>query len=39
MKTSRIVIIILIVLAVLGIGMLHLCPSFENWLHQITGWY
>jgi hypothetical protein len=39
MKKLRIVIIALIVLAILGIVMLHLCPSFENWLHQITGWY
>ena len=39
MKKLQIVILILIVLAVLGIAMLHLCPSFETWVHQITGWY
>ena len=39
MNATRIVIITLIVLAILGIVMLHLCPPFENWLHQITGWY
>lgn len=39
MKKLRTVIITLIVLAILGIVMLHLCPPFENWLHQITGWY
>ena len=33
------VIVILILLAILGVVLLHICPPFENWLHQVTGWY
>ena len=33
------VIVILILLAMLGVVLLHICPPFENWLHQVTGWY
>ncbi len=32
-------IIAVIVLALLGVILLHLCPSLEGWLHQLTGWY
>ena len=32
-------IIIILILAILMIVVLHVCPSFENWLHHITGWY
>ena len=33
-------IIAVFVLALLGvILLLHLCPSLESWLHQLTGWY
>ncbi len=33
------VIVILILLAILGVVLLHICPPFESWLHQVTGWY
>ena len=33
------VIVILILLAILGVVLLHICPPFENWLHPVTGWY
>ena len=32
-------VIILIVIGVLLVIVLHLCPDFEAWLHQVTGWY
>ncbi len=35
----RKIVILLILLAVLGVILLHVCPPFELWLHQVTGWY
>ena len=32
-------IIIILLLAVLMIAALHVFPSFESWMHQLTGWY
>ena len=31
--------IIILILAITCIILLHACPPFEAWLHQITGWY
>ena len=38
-ERMRKTIIILIVIGVLLVLILHLCPDFEAWLHQVTGWY
>ena len=35
----RKVVIAGILLAVLGVVLLHVCPPLENWLHQVTGWH
>lgn len=35
----RKVLVILVVLAFMGLALLHTCPAFELWLHYITGWY
>ena len=31
--------IAILILVIIGIILLHVCPPFEAWLHQITGWY
>ena len=35
----RRILVVLLVLAILGLILLHTCPPFEFWLHQLTGWY
>ena len=38
-KSMRRIVIILVLIAVLLVILLHACPPFELWLHQITGWH
>lgn len=32
-------IILILLLGLLMIAALHVFPSFESWMHHITGWY
>ena len=32
-------VIAVILLAILGVLILHLCPVIESLLHHLTGWY
>lgn len=30
---------IIAIFVITGAIVLNTCPSIENWLHQVTGWY